>query len=297
MLQGHSECASFLEKTVIDLLQYPAVLCDVAQEELLSGVETVFTEQDNEQLLRAPNKDEVLAVLSNSNLHAAPGTDGLTNFFYKQCFEIVGDDLTEMVKNVFDGSSPTVSQRTSRMVFGCKPGKASSIKPGDKRRISLLNADFKIISGIESERLKKTTTWTLSLYQLVAGDDRRIHHGINLARDAIVAAGNRPRVGCGIADTDYQAAFDFLCMSWVFKVLEKKGLDMRVITRLIKLYKQNMTVIVVNNIEGKCVQNIRLSLRQEYVLLRLWNRSSNNLPGQTTNWNSGALPPSFGTRR
>ena len=91
-----------------------------------------------------------------------------------------------MVKAVFEGSFPTLSQRTSRMVFGTKPKKAGSLLPKDKRRISLLNCDFKIISGIECSRLKKTATWTLSPYQLVAGDDRQIHHGINLARDAIL---------------------------------------------------------------------------------------------------------------
>ena len=57
------------------------------------------------------------------------------------------------------------------MVFGCKPKKVNSTKPGDERRISLLYCDFKLIPGIESARLKKTVTKTLSPYQLVAGDD------------------------------------------------------------------------------------------------------------------------------
>ena len=96
----------------------------------------------------------------------------------------------------------------------------------------------------------------------MAGDDRRIHHGINLARDAIQAASKLTRTGCGIADTDYQAAFDFLVMSWVFMVLKKKGVSKLVIDRLKTLYEDNLSVIVVNNIEGKCIPNRRLSLRQ-----------------------------------
>ena len=136
------------------------------------------------------------------------------------------------------------------------------IKPGDKRRISLLNSDFKTISGLESRRFKTVATNTISPYQLVAGDDRRIHHGINLARDAIQAASKITKIGCGIADTDYQAAFDFLVMSWVFLVLKRKGLAEAVISRLKNLYEDNLSIIVVNNIEGKCVKNIRLSLRQ-----------------------------------
>ena len=71
------------------------------------------------------------------------------------------------------------------MVFGNKPKKMNSIKPGDKRRISLLNSDFKVATGIEAKRFGITATYSLSPLQFVAGDDRRIHHGINQARDAV----------------------------------------------------------------------------------------------------------------
>ena len=261
-LEGHQACADYLEQTVEDLLLHPVQLNQAAQDTLLAEVEPVFTAADNTLLLKQPTKTDVLKTLSNSNLHAAPGTDGLTSFFYKNCFDVMGDSLTEVVCAVFSGSKPTLSQRTSKMVFGSKPKKAASNKPGDKRRISLLNCDFKTISGLESARFKETATRTLSPFQLVAGDDRRIHHGINLARDAIQATSKFTRTGCGIADTDYQAAFDFLVMSWVFMVLRKKGVSELVIDRLKNLYQDNLSVIVVNNIEGKCVENRRLSLRQ-----------------------------------
>ena len=57
-----------------------------------------------------------------------------------------------------------------------------------------------------------TATHTLSPVQLVAGSDRRIHHGINLARDAINQAG-KPKVGCGLLDLDFMAGFDWLDMT------------------------------------------------------------------------------------
>ena len=47
------------------------------------------------------------------------------------------------------------------------------------------------------------------------------------------------------------AAFDFLVMSWVFQVLRKKGLNEAVINRLANLYKDNVSIVVVNNIQGK----------------------------------------------
>ena len=185
---GHNACAEYLEQSVEDLLLHPVLLNQAAQEVLLDEVLPVFSDTDNKKLLKLPTKVEVYDTIADSNQHAAPGTDGLTSFFYKQCFKTIGDPLTDVVKAVFSGQKPTLSQRTSRMVFGSKPKKANSTKPSDKRRISLLNSDFKTISGLESRRFKATATKTLSPYQLVAGDDRQIHHGINLARDAIQAA-------------------------------------------------------------------------------------------------------------
>ena len=142
-----------------------------------------------------------------------------------------------------------------------KPKKTNSAKPQDKRRISLLNSDFKTASGLDARKLKKTLTHTLSSHQLVAGDDRRIHHGINLARDVIWAAGKRG-TGCGILDTDLIAGFDFMSLNWCLKVMAKKGACSSFIDRLKHLYSDNYSVVVVNNIPGAAVKNVRLTLRQ-----------------------------------
>ena len=71
IIEGHSACANFLEQTVSDLLLHPALLDQVAQDALLTEVDVVFTEAD---------KKEVLETLADSNLHTAPGTNGLISY-------------------------------------------------------------------------------------------------------------------------------------------------------------------------------------------------------------------------
>ena len=261
LLEGHDQCKQYLEQTVADLLLHPAQLDDQAQDILLREVHPVFTDKDNNMLKKAPDKEEVKLSVWSSNLHAAPGSDGLTTFLYQQCWDVMGDPLTEVAQSIHQGSNPTLSQRTSLMVFGCKPKKPNSIIPSDKRRISLLNSDFKVVTGIDANRFKEVSTHTLSPCQLAAGNDRRIHHGINKARDAIWAVGQRGE-GAAILDNDYQAAFVFMVLLWVFKVLEAKGLDRAVIERLKNIYSNNLTIVVVNNIPGKSFKNIRWSIRQ-----------------------------------
>ena len=262
LLEGHDECASYLESSVGDLLLSPAQLDPASQEVLLNELGVVFTKEDNKRLMTAPSKDQVCKVVSSSNLLAAPGTDGIPCLLYKVHWDLLGDSLTDIMKEIFHCKPLPSSMVTSLMVFGTKPKKQNSILPKDKRRSSLLNSDFKIASGLEANHLRSVATHALSPLQLVAGDDRRIHHGINLARDAINAAGKAGHPGCGILDTDLIAAFDWLCLDWTYKVLERKGLDKEVIKRLQNLYSNSKSVVVVNNMQGKTVPNLRGSLRQ-----------------------------------
>ena len=81
-----------------------------------------------------------------------------------------------------------------------------------------------------------------------------IYHGVNLVRDSLFAA-SKFKVGCGIFVTGYVAASDFLVMHCVIKVLSKKGLCDQVIDRLRNLYKNNITVVVVNNVMSKSFLN------------------------------------------
>ena len=147
-------------------------------------------------------------------------------------------------------------------MIGAELGKKSqSINPKDKRRSSLLNCDFKLIEGIEAQRFRKLGARILSPLQYVAGQNRKIHHGIARARDAVYIA-SKSKLGCGIADMDFVAAFDWLVLNWVWKVLEKFGVYVATINRLKNLYACSITVVVVNNKLGQVFSDSRGSLRQ-----------------------------------
>ena len=148
------------------------------------------------------------------------------------------------------------------MVFGNKPGKkAKSLLISDRRKLSLLNVDFKLMTGIEAARMRKTMCRTVSPLQLVTGGDKRISHGVAMARDAIHAAGiSQER--CGMLDTDLIAAFDNMVSTWCLQVMSRKGLDNEVIARYRNLYDDNISIIVVNGIQGRKIKNVRQSVRQ-----------------------------------
>ena len=261
VLQGHDQCAQYLEGLVADLLLHPAELDHAAQSTLLSELGSVVTDADNEALAAIPNKNEVLETLKGSNCKAAPGTDGIPSLLYLVCWDFMGDALTDVVIAAFKGETLPYSMRTAMMVFASKPKKPKSINPKDKRRISLLNCDFKLVEGVEARRFRSLGNRILSPNQYVAGKDRNIHHGIAKARDAIQSV-SKSKLGCGIADMDFMAAFDWLVLDWVWKVLLKLGVDSRIVHRLQNLYSNSVTVVMVNNKLGRTMVDKRGSLRQ-----------------------------------
>ena len=95
----------------------------------------------------------------------------------------------------------------------------------------------------------------------MTGGDKRISHGVAMARDAIHAAGiSQER--CGMLDTDLIAAFDNMVLTWCLQVMSRKGLDDEVIARYRNLYDDNISIIVVNGIQGRKIKNVRQSVRQ-----------------------------------
>jgi hypothetical protein len=158
LLEWHGNCAAYLENDVKKRLLVDAELVPLAQEQLLEEVLPCFTEPDNVILRAPPTKTDVKKTVDDSNLNAAPGNDGIPSLLYKACWDTMGDALTDVMHEIFLCKPLPPSMRTSLMVFGSKPKKPNSLKPQDKRRISLLNSYFKIASGLEARTMKKTLT-------------------------------------------------------------------------------------------------------------------------------------------
>ena len=259
--RGHIQCAEYILKSVENLLQSPFKFDSNCQSLLLNEVNIVFTEADNKELLRVPSIEEVRQVISTANQRAVPGNDGIIGLLYATLFNLLGSALHEVIVEIFCRERPTLSQRTCMMIFAGKPGKLNSKLLKDKRKISLLNFDFKILTGIENSRHSKILHRTVSSNQYALGENKRIHHAVSAARDALyISAGDQK--GSAICDLDFKSALDFLCMDWVYAVLKAKGMNPIVIERLSRYYRDSSTIPIINNVMCGKIENVRLTLRQ-----------------------------------
>ena len=258
--QGHRECADFLNKEVKNLLENEIFLDEECQNQLLGEVESVFTQSDNKLLEKTITKNEILECLKKCNPNSSPGLDSITYRVYLECWESLGDLLVELYNEIYQSGVTPKSMKGSLMIFTPKPGKGKSCLSNDLRRISLLNCDLKLMTKIFTTRLQHMADHVLSPYQFSSGS-RNITEAIVLARDAISFVKPSHR-GAAICDLDFQKAFDFLSVSWSWKVYRKKNASEKFTNFLENLYSNNFTHTLINDVIQPKIENKRLALAQ-----------------------------------
>ena len=177
IIQGHDKCAAFLNEESKALLETEVELDDAAQNLLLASVPPAFDEKDNAMLEAEITDEEIKASLNSSNKNASPGADGLTFQTYVQCWSTLGPHLCQVLREVVKSGSPSKSMSHAYQVFSPKIGKASSILPKDKRRLALLQSDYKVLTGVLAARLRKTEGHTLSTHHPASRVTLWVSHG------------------------------------------------------------------------------------------------------------------------
>lgn len=112
-----------------------------------------ITAEENAMLTSIPEEAEITGALRLMKSDTAPGPDGMTVFFFKTYWEIVGKDVTEAVREFFFITGhllPELNQTHLALIPKVEnPSKVSNFCP-----ISLCNVIYKLIAKILAERLK-----------------------------------------------------------------------------------------------------------------------------------------------
>lgn len=104
-------------------------------------------------LLKEFTREKVVAALKSIGNLKAPGPDGLPSLFYKEYWEVVGEEVISEVLNVLGGGPMPDKWNNTTIVLIPKVRKPENIK--DLRPISLCNVIYKLVSKVIANRLKK----------------------------------------------------------------------------------------------------------------------------------------------
>ncbi|CAC5405319.1 unnamed protein product [Mytilus coruscus] len=113
-------------------------------------------------------------------INKSPGVDGIGKSFYTKFWNIIGEDLIEILNNVYLNGELTESMKTGLILLVYKnKGNRKDLKQW--RPISVLCVDYKILTKFLSKNLSKVINKLLDKNQTGAGQEKLIsgnHFGV-----------------------------------------------------------------------------------------------------------------------
>ena len=173
-----------------------------------------------------------------------PGSDGLPIEFYKMFWLRIGNYYIDSINAAFVAGDMSVSQKLGLITLLPKKDKDPLLLK-NWRPLSLMNADYKIMTKTIAMRIQKVIKKLISNDQFGFMKGRYIGENIRLAADLIdfTIEENIPGL---IFNIDFKKAFDSISHEFMYKCLKRFGFGDGLIN-WVKLTHKNAKARVVNN--------------------------------------------------
>eukprot|EP00253_Pinus_taeda_P036557 PITA_36557 len=208
-----------IKSTVAD--HFKELLTETREEEnyvdLLQHVPTKITVELNERLTEEIKEEEIKEAIWCLQPDKAPGLDGFSICFYRDCWEMIKKDLIKYFKwiqrkNKIGGF--TNSTHLALVPKENRPSNFTHFKP--------ISLSYKIFTKVLASRLKPLLPMLISENQGGFMAKRQISNSILLVQEAIHSSHSRNEKGF-ILKLDLANAFDRVRYSFLFVVLLKTG--------------------------------------------------------------------------
>ncbi|WMV44670.1 hypothetical protein MTR67_038055 [Solanum verrucosum] len=177
-------------------------------------------EEDNAALQAQFEEQEIKNCVFSCARDKAPGPDGFTMAFFKQCWEEIKQEVIDAIQNFHDQGYFEKSFNATFIALIPKKFGASELK--DFRPISLIGSIYKIISKILTERLKKVMSKLVDEQQMAFIKGRQIMDAILVANECVDMRyrSKAPGILCKL---DIEKAYDHLNWEHMWRTLRRMG--------------------------------------------------------------------------
>jgi hypothetical protein len=219
------------------------------EQEIWNTEGKTLEEEDHETLTEPITEEEIYKIIQDSPNNKSPGTDGLTNEFYKEYWPIVKKFLINSFNFGLQRGKLNISQRRSVITLIPKPQKdLENLK--NWRPISLLNQDYKYLTKLLAKRLDQVLQKIISTDQ--SGFVKNRYIGCNIQRlQNLMEMTEKDKIQGIITNIDFEKAFDTLEWNFIIKCLKKLNFPDKYINWIRSIYTEIETCIINNGYTSK----------------------------------------------
>ena len=217
---------------------------------LKQTIDSKLSEEQKIHMDKPISLTELTTALNAMKKGRSPGINGFTAPFFKTFWEHLGPFLLKVLNNSIACGKLCNSFREGIITLIPKSGQdQESIKGW--RPISLLNADFKIISSVIANRLKSVMDSLIAPTQSAYIKGRYIGENTRLVYDIIDYLNEEKKSGLILA-ADFEAAFESVSWSFLKQALISYnfGPQFRSLVELLYFNSDNFARIIVNGYLG-----------------------------------------------
>ncbi|XP_059066266.1 uncharacterized protein LOC131857597 [Cryptomeria japonica] len=150
-IDNEDEISGVVVEFFAELLKKDTLLDLEAQNMLVDIIPKVLSDNQNHNIDVIPSKEEIRSVVFSFDGSKAPGPYGFPMFFFQHFWEVVGEDVSNVVKEFF-GARSIQKELNATFIF-LIPKKQGIDSLDAFRPIILCNSFYKIISKVLTSRM------------------------------------------------------------------------------------------------------------------------------------------------
>ena len=202
-----------------------------------------MSREDNFNLNKIVTEEEVSEVIKDMHNGKAPGLDGFNVDFFKACWNIVKQEILNVVED--SRSSRNILKALNTSFTSLIPKHDLALTTDKYRPIALCNVVYKIISKVLASRLKPFLPSLISREQFGYVEGRQILNNIILAHEVVHTLTSKKQAGM-IMQLDISKAYDKVNWIYIKKVLSAFGFDHNWVRWVMALVTSSSFSILVN---------------------------------------------------
>lgn len=227
-------------------------------DELLAHVTRGISEEDNVSLTEHITPDEIKTIISTAPRNKSAGPDGLPVEFYVNLWDVIGNELTEMYNELL--TTQALPKQFTEGLIVLIPKKPNSKRIQDFRPLTLLNADFKILTRILNSRMKSLLKNVIGTYQTSAIHGRSMLDTLCEYRD-IINLTWISKSSLSLVFIDFDKAFDRVNHDFLIRTMQKMGFNNNFVNVIRKCISGTSSRIKINGQLTEAIP-VRQSVRQ-----------------------------------